>query len=190
MLKDLLKSIAKKENLPPYVIFQEISLEDMCVQYPTNMEEMTQITGVGTGKAQKYGKPFIDLIRRYVEDNEIERPQDLVVKSVINKSGLKVYIIQNIDRKISFEDISKAKNLTKDELLTEIESIIFSGTKLDINYYIDETVDIYHQEEIMEYLMNTELDSLETAIKDLGEDEYTMEEIRLMRIKFLSDMGN
>ena len=190
LLKDLLKSIAKKENLPPYVIFQEISLEDMCVQYPTNMEEMTQITGVGAGKAQKYGQPFIDLIRRYVEENEIERPQDLVVKSVINKSGLKVYIIQNIDRKISFEDIAKAKNLSKEDLLTEIESIIFSGTKLDINYYIDETIDMYHQEEIMEYLMNSELDSLETAIKDLGEDEYTMEEIRLMRIKFLSDMGN
>lgn len=190
LLKDLLKSIAKKENLPPYVIFQEISLEDMCVQYPTNMEEMTQITGVGAGKAQKYGQPFIDLIRRYVEENEIERPQDLVVKSVINKSGLKVYIIQNIDRKISFEDIAKAKNLSKEDLLTEIESIIFSGTKLDINYYIDETIDMYHQEEIMEYLMNSELDSLETAIKDLGEDEYSMEEIRLMRIKFLSDMGN
>jgi len=116
MLKDLLKSIAKKENLPPYVIFQEISLEDMCVQYPTKMDEMTQITGVGAGKAQKYGQPFIDLIRKYVEDNEIERPQDLVVKSVINKSGLKVYIIQNIDRKISFEDIAHAKNLTKEEL--------------------------------------------------------------------------
>ncbi len=190
MLKDLLKSIAKKENLPPYVIFQEISLEDMCVQYPTKMDEMTQITGVGAGKAQKYGQPFIDLIRKYVEDNEIERPQDLVVKSVINKSGLKVYIIQNIDRKISFEDIARAKNLTKEELLTEIESIIFSGTKLDLSYYIEETIDIYHQEEIIDYLMNTEIDSLETALKDLGEDEYTMEEIRIMRIKFLSDMGN
>ncbi|MBP7102069.1 MAG: DNA helicase RecQ [Bacteroidales bacterium] len=190
MLKDLLKSIAKKENLPPYVIFQEISLEDMCVHYPTKMDELTQITGVGAGKAQKYGQAFINLIRKYVEDNEIERPQDLVVKSVINKSGLKVYVIQNIDRKISFEDIAIAKNLTKDELLTEIESIIFSGTKLDINYYIDETIDLYHQEEIMDYLMNTELDSLETALRDLGEDEYSLEEIRLMRIKFLSDMGN
>lgn len=190
MLKDLLKSIAKKENLPPYVIFQEVSLEDMCVHYPIKIDELTQITGVGAGKAQKYGQAFINLIRKYVEDNEIDRPQDLVVKSVINKSGLKVYIIQNIDRKISFEDIAIAKNLTKDELLTEIESIIFSGTKLDINYYIDETIDLYHQEEIMDYLMNTELDSLETALRDLGEDEYSLEEIRLMRIKFLSDMGN
>ena len=190
MLKDLLKSIAKRENLPPYVIFQEISLEDMCVQYPTKIDEMTQITGVGAGKAQKYGQPFIELIKKYVEDNEIERPQDLVVKSVINKSGLKVYIIQNIDRKISFEDIARAKNLTKEELLTEIESIIYSGTKLDINYYIEETIDIYHQEEILEYLMTTEIDSLENALKDLGENEYTMEELRIMRIKFLSDNGN
>jgi len=190
MLKDLLKHIAKKENLPPYVIFQDISLEDMCIQYPTKMDEMTQITGVGTGKAQKYGQPFIDLIKKYVEDNEIERPQDLVIKSVINKSGLKVYIIQNIDAKISFEDIAIAKSLTLDELLTEIESIVMSGTKLDINYYIEQTIDIYHQEEILDYLMNTEIDSLEQAIKDLGEDEYTLEELRIMRIKFLSDMGN
>ncbi len=190
MLKDLLKNIAKKENLPPYVIFQDISLEDMCVQYPTNMNEMTQITGVGIGKAQKYGQPFIDLIKKYIDDNEIERPQDLVVKSVINKSGLKVYIIQNIDAKISFEDIAIAKNITKDELLTEIESIVMSGTKLDINYYIDETIDIYHQEEIIDYLMNTEVDSLDNALKELGEDEYTLEKIRIMRIKFLSDIGN
>ena len=162
----------------------------MCIQYPTKMDEMTQITGVGTGKAQKYGQPFIDLIKKYVEDNEIERPQDLVIKSVINKSGLKVYIIQNIDAKISFEDIAIAKSLTLDELLTEIESIVMSGTKLDINYYIEQTIDIYHQEEILDYLMNTEIDSLEQAIKDLGEDEYTLEELRIMRIKFLSDMGN
>ncbi len=190
MLKDLLKHIAKKENLPPYVIFQETSLEDMCVQYPINMEEMTQITGVGVGKAQKYGQPFINLIKKYVEDNEIDRPQDLVVKSVINKSSLKVYIIQNIDRKISFEDIARAKNLTKEELLTEIESIVYSGTKLDIDYYIEEAIDIYHQEEIMEYLLETQVDSIENALNDLGEDEYTMEEIRIMRIKFLSDKGN
>ncbi len=190
MLKDLLKVIAKREKLPPYVIFQENSLEDMCIQYPTNMEEMTQITGVGVGKAQKYGQPFIDLIKKYVEDNEIERPQDIVVKSVINKSGLKVYIIQNIDRKIDLEDIAVAKSLTMDELLTEIESIVISGTKINIDYYIDEYVDIYHREEILEYLCETEVDNVETAQKELGEDEYTLEEIRLMRIKFLSDKGN
>jgi len=190
MLKDLLKKISKQENLPPYVVFQETSLEDMCIQYPTNMEEMTQISGVGVGKAQKYGQPFIDLIRKYVEDNEIERPQDIIVKSVINKSGMKVYIIQNIDRKISMEDIAVAKSLTMEELLSEIESIVISGTKINIDYYINENVDIYHREEIMEYLHETQEDSLENALVELGEDEYTLEEIRLMRIKFLSDRGN
>ncbi len=190
MLKDLLKTIAKKENHPPYVIFQENSLEDMCVQYPTTIEEMTQITGVGAGKAQKYGGPFVSLIRKYVEDNEIERPQDLVVKSPINKSHLKVYIIQNIDRRIDFEDIANAKKLSMDELLTEVEHIVTSGTKLNINYYIDENIDEFHQEEIMEYLQTAEKDDLEQALRELGEDEYTLEELRLMRIKFLSDVGN
>jgi ATP-dependent DNA helicase RecQ len=190
MLKDLLKKTAKQENLPPYVVFQETSLEDMCIQYPTTMEEMTQISGVGLGKAQKYGQPFIDLIRKYVEDNEIERPQDIVVKSIVNKSGLKVYIIQNIDRKIDLEDIAKAKNLTLDELLSEMESIVISGTKINIDYYIENSIDMYHREEIMEYLQEKQEDSLEDALMELGEEEYTMDEIRLMRIKFLSDKGN
>jgi ATP-dependent DNA helicase RecQ len=190
MLKDLLKTIAKNENLPPYVVFQETSLEDMCVHYPTTMEEMTQIIGVGTGKAQKYGKPFINLIRKYVEDNEIERPQDIIVKSTLNKSGIKVYIIQNIDRKINLEDIAIAKNLTMNELLSEIESIVISGTKINIDYYIDGYIDAYRREEIMEYLCEKQEDSLEEVLEELGEDEYTMEEIRLMRIKFLSDKGN
>ena len=190
MLKDMVKTLAKKENLPPYVIFQDTSLEDMCVQYPTTLEEMTQITGVGIGKAQKYGKPFVALIRKYVEDNEIERPQDLVVKSAINKSGLKVSIIQNIDRRIDFEDIAASKKLTMDELLTVIERIVISGIKLDINYYIDEVIDEGRQEEIMDYLQNSESDDLEKALVELGEDDYTLEELRLMRIKFLSDVGN
>ena len=190
MLKDMLKALAKKENLPPYVIFQESSLEDMCVQYPTTLEEMTQITGVGIGKAQKYGKPFVNLIRKYVEDNEIERPQDLVVKSAINKSGLKVFIIQNIDRRIDFEDIAASKKLTMDELLTVIERIVISGTKLNINYYIDEVIDEGRQEEIMEYLQSSESDDLEVALRELGEDDYTLDELRLMRIKFISDVGN
>ncbi|MDR1181211.1 MAG: DNA helicase RecQ [Bacteroidales bacterium] len=190
MLKDLLKTIAKRENLPPYVIFQETSLEDMCVHYPTTVEEMTQITGVGTGKAQKYGKPFADLIRKYVEDNEIERPQDIVIKSAINKSGMKVYIIQNIDRKINLEDIAIAKNLTMDELLSEIESIVISGTKINIDYYIEQSIDLYRREEIMEYLHEKQEDSLDEVLSELGEEEYTMDEIRLMRIKFLSDSGN
>ncbi len=151
---------------------------------------MTQITGVGIGKAQKYGKPFVDLIRKYVEDNEIERPQDLVVKSAINKSGLKVHIIQNIDRRIDFEDIAASQKLTMDELLTVIERIVISGTKLDINYYIDEVIDEERQEEIMEYLQSSESDDLEVALRELGEDFYTLEELRLMRIKFISDVGN
>ncbi|MCX6234768.1 MAG: DNA helicase RecQ [Bacteroidetes bacterium] len=190
LLKDLRKEISRKENLPPFVIFQDPSLEDMAIQYPVTEEELRQITGVGAGKAQKYGKPFLELIRQYVEENEIIRPNDMVVKSVVNKSGLKVFIIQNIDRKISLEDLAYAKNLNFDELLLEIESIVSSGTKLDITYYIDEYVDPYHQEEIYEYFREAETDSVEHALADLGEDEYTGEEIRLMRIKFMSELGN
>ena len=190
MLKDLRKTIAQKENIPPFVIFQDPSLEDMCIQYPTTIEEMTHISGVGIGKAQKYGQPFIELIKQYVEENEIIRPQDFVVKSVINKSALKVYIIQNIDRKINFEDIAIAKGIDMDELLTEIESIVASGTKLDIDYYIDETIEPYHQDDILDYFANSETDSVEEALEQLGEDEYTLEEIRIMKIKFISDVGN
>ncbi|MDD3743801.1 MAG: DNA helicase RecQ [Lentimicrobiaceae bacterium] len=190
MLKDLRKVISRKENLPPFVIFQDPSLEDMAIQYPVSTEELTQITGVGAGKANKYGKPFIDLIKTYVEENEIIRPMDMVVKSVVNKSGLKVYIITNIDRKISLEDIAFAKNMTIGELLTEIERIVSSGTKLDLNYYVNEYVDPYHQEEIYDYFREAESDSIEAALMELGEDEFNEEEIRLMRIKFMSDLGN
>lgn len=190
MLKDLRKSISKEENLPPFVIFQDPSLEDMCIQYPTTMEEMTHIAGVGVGKAQKYGKRFIELIRNYVEENEIQRPQDFVVKSVVNKSANKVFIIQGIDRKIDFEDIAIAKGLEFDELLTEMEMIVASGTKINIDYYIDEEIEEYHQEEILEYFANAESDSVEKALEELGEDEYTIEDIRIMRIKYLSDVGN
>ncbi|MDP3463797.1 MAG: DNA helicase RecQ [Bacteroidales bacterium] len=190
MLKDLRKAISKKENLPPFVIFQDPSLEDMAIQYPITNEELTQIVGVGTGKAQKYGDPFLKLIRQYVEENEIIRPNDMVVKSVVNKSGLKVYIIQNIDRKLPLEDIAYAKNLSMDELLNEIESIVASGTKIDISYYINDYVDEYHQEEIYDYFHEAESDSIEKALLELGESEFTEEEIRLMRIKFMSEIGN
>jgi ATP-dependent DNA helicase RecQ len=190
MLKDLRKAISKKENLPPFIIFQDPSLEDMAIQYPVKMDELTQIIGVGQGKAAKYGEPFLKLIRQYVEENDITRPNDMVVKSVINKSGLKVYIIQNIDRKLSLEDIAYAKNLSFDELLTELESIVASGTRIDISYYIDEFVDEYHQQDIFDYFSEAESDSIETALETLGEPEYTEEEIRLMRIKFMSDVGN
>ena len=190
LLKDLRKEISRKENLPPFVIFQDPSLEDMAIQYPISVDELHQITGVGTGKAQKYGEPFLELIAQYVEENDIIRPNDMVVKSVVNKSGLKVYIIHNIDRKLGLEDIATAKSLTISELLTEIERIVSSGTKLDIKYYIDEYVDEYHQEEIFEYFHEADSDSVEDALAALGEDEYTEEEIRLMRIKFMSEVGN
>ena len=190
MLKDLRKAISKKENLPPFVIFQDPSLEDMAIQYPIKEEELQQITGVGAGKAQKYGKPFLELIAQYVEENDIIRPMDMVVKSVVNKSGLKVYIIKNIDRKISLDDIADAKDLSLGELLVEIERIVASGTKIDINYYINEHIDEYHQEEIYEYFHEAESDSVEDALKELGEDEFPEEEIRLMRIKFMSEVGN
>lgn len=190
LLKDLRKTISQKENLPPYIIFQDPSLEDMCIQYPTNIEEMTHISGVGAGKAQKYGQPFADLIKKYVVENEIERPLDLVVKSVVKKSAIKVYIIQSIDRKINFEDIAVAKGLDLDELLTEIENIVASGTKIDIDYYIDEYIDVIHQDEILDYFADAETDSAEKALDLLGEEEYTLEEIRIMRIKYMSDVGN
>ncbi|MBE0663034.1 MAG: DNA helicase RecQ [Bacteroidales bacterium] len=190
LLKDLRKDISRKESLPPFVIFQDPSLEDMATQYPVTIDELKHITGVGIGKAQKYGKPFVELIGQYVEENEIIRPLDMVVKSVVNKSGLKVYIIQNIDRKIALEDIAYAKNLTIDELLSEVERIVSSGTKIDLNYYVNEYIDPYHQEEIFDYFKEAESDSIQDALKTLGEDEYSEEEIRLMRIKFMSELGN
>ena len=190
MLKDLRKDISKEENLPPFVIFQDPSLEDMAIQYPITEEELTQIVGVGAGKATKYGNPFIDLIKQHVEEYDITRPNDMVIKSVINKSGLKVYIIKSIDRKLPLKDIAQAKNLQLSEMLTEIERIVASGTKLDISYYIDEYVDEYHQEEIYDYFSEAETDSVEEALAKLGESEFTEEEIRMMRIKYLSEVGN
>lgn len=190
LLKDLVKKTAKAKGLPPYVIFQEPSLEEMSIQYPITMDEMTKISGVGSGKAIKYGKPFVELIKKYVEENDIERPVDMVIKSVVNKSGLKVYIIQNIDRKIGLKEMAKSKNLTLPKLLTEIETIVESGTKININYYIDDLMDEEKQDEILEYFKESETDSVEVALKELGENDYTEEEIRVMRIKFLSDFGN
>ncbi|MCE3277942.1 MAG: recQ [Bacteroidetes bacterium] len=189
-LKDLLKQTAHKLKLPPYVIFQEVSLEEMAIQYPIKMDELVNITGVGQGKAQKFGKPFLDLISKYVEENEIERPLDMVVKSIINKSGLKVYVIQNIDRKLPLEDIASSKGLSLTDLITEIESIVHSGTKVNITYYINDILDEDKQEEAMEYFKESDTDSVAIALKELGEDEYTEEEIRLMRIKFMSEFGN
>lgn len=190
-LKSLRKSIATREKLPAYVIFDESSLKDMTLQYPCSVEELSHCAGVGINKAQKYGKPFIDLIRQYVEDNDIERPQDIVVKSAINKSGIKVYIIQAIDRRKSLEDIAQGKGLSMDELLTEMEHIISSGAKLNIDYYINENIDPEHQEELLDYWRNSESDSLEEAYEEFASDpDYTEEEIRLMRIKFMADFGH
>jgi len=190
LLKDLRKKISKKKELPPFVIFQDPSLEDMSIQYPITMEELTKISGVGQGKAKRYGKEFIDLIKKYVEENEIERPQDMVVKTVANKSALKVHIIQSIDRKVSLEDIAESKGLEMTEILTEIEAIINSGTKLNINYYIDEVLDKDHQDEVFDYFAEAENESIEHALEVLGEDEYSEDDIRLIRIKFISDMGH
>ncbi len=190
LLKDLRKEISREENLPPFVIFQDPSLEDMTIQYPITEEELRQISGVGVGKAAKYGTPFLELITDYVEENEITRPNDMVIKSVVNKSGLKVYIIQSIDRKLPLDDIAYGKNLTLSELLKEIEHIVSSGTKLDISYYIDNKVDEYHQEEIYDYFLEAETDSVQDALDELGEAEFNEEEVRLMRIKFISEIGN
>ncbi len=190
MLKDLVKQVAKQKNLPPYVIFQEPSLDEMATNYPITLEELKNISGVGSGKASKFGQPFVDLIKKYVDENEIERPMDLVIKSVVNKSGLKVYFIQNIDRKISLQDMGKAKGLTLKEIIGELETIVSSGTRIDINYYINEVIDQDRQEEVFDYFRSAKSDSVEEALQELGEDEYSEEDIRLMRIKFMSEVGN
>ena len=190
MLKDLRKKVAKQHGLPPFVIFQDPSLEDMAVQYPITFEEMQNITGVGVGKARKFGEEFIKLIKAYVEEKEIIRPQDMIVKGVASKSGNKIFIIQSIDRKMDFEDIARAKDLDFDELLTEIEGIVNSGTKLDISYYLKGFMDEDKIEDIYLYFKeDAESDSLDMAIEELGAD-YTEEEIRLVRIKFMCEQGN
>lgn len=191
MLKDLRKKIAKKKNLPPFVVFQDPSLEDMAIQYPISIDELQNITGVGAGKAKRYGKEFIELIKTYVEDKEIIRPQDMVVKSVANKSLLKVFIIQSIDRKMDLDDIAQAKNLEFNELLNEVEAIVNSGTRINIDYYIQSTIDEEKVDEIYDYFKDeAETESIEEALDYLGEEDFTEDEIRLVRIKFISELGN
>jgi ATP-dependent DNA helicase RecQ len=189
ILKDLRKKVAKKHNLPPYVIFQDPSLEAMATTYPITIDELQNITGVGAGKAKRYGDEFIAVIRRHVEDNEIERPEDLRVRSVANKSRIKISIIQAIDRKIDLDELANSKCMEFGELLDEIEAIVYSGTKINIDYFINEVIDEDHQEDIFEYFKEADSDSLSEAIKELG-SEYSEEEIRMMRIKFLSELGN
>jgi ATP-dependent DNA helicase RecQ len=190
ILKDLRKKISKIKDVPPFVIFQDPSLEDMAIQYPITLDELQNVSGVGAGKAQRYGEEFIEVIKKYVEEKEIIRPLDMVVKSVVNKSGIKVYIIQSIDKKRSLEDIADAKGLEMGELLSEVEAIVNSGTRLNLEYYISTVIDEERQQDIFSYFKEeAESDSLEDAIKELG-NEFEEEEIRLMRIKFLSEMGN
>ncbi|MEJ6615370.1 MAG: DNA helicase RecQ [Crocinitomicaceae bacterium] len=188
-LLDLRKSLSKQKDIPPFVIFQEPSLKDMCFQYPITVEELTNIQGVGHGKASRYGQPFIALIKRYVEDNDIDRPQDLVMKSVVNKSGLKVQLIQNIDRKLPLDDIAGGQGKTVDEVIDEIEQIVTSGTRVNINYYIDDILDQETQEDIYEYFSEAETDDLQAAYDEFDGD-YSEEELRLVRIKFMSEMAN
>jgi ATP-dependent DNA helicase RecQ len=190
ILKDLRKKISKLKDVPPFVIFQDPSLEDMAIQYPITIDELQNISGVGAGKAQRYGKEFVEIIKKYVEEKEIIRPLDMVVKSVVNKSGIKVYIIQSIDMKRPLEDIAEAKGLEINELISEIEAIVNSGTRINLDYYINMAIDEERQHDIYSYFREeAESDSLEEAIAELG-NEFEEDEIRLMRIKFLSEMGN
>lgn len=189
MLRDLRKKAAKKFGVPPFVVFQDPSLEDMALKYPITIDEMSNMHGVGEGKAKKYGKDFVDLIKKYVDENDIMRPDDLVVKSTGANSVNKLYIIQNIDRKLSLTDIARGKGLKMDDLVKEMEQIVYAGTKLNIKYWIDEILDDDQQEEIHHYFMEAETDSIEVALKEFDGD-YDLDELRLMRIKFISEVAN
>ncbi len=189
-LEDLRKREAKKKGVPTWAVFQDVSIQEMATSYPVNMEELSNISGVSLGKAQKYGKAFVELIKKYVDDNEIERPSDFIVRQVANKSRTKVQIIQSIDRKMPLEDIQRTNSLTRDELLEELDIIVGSGTKLDLQYYLDSLIDESIQEEIYEYFMQAQTDSFLEAYHALKEDDITAEEIQLVRIKFLSDIAN
>ena len=189
ILKDLRRKIAKQHGLPTYVIFQEPSLDAMATTYPITIEELQNIPGVGPGKAKRYGQEFIELIKKYVDENEIERPEDMRVRTVANKSKNKIELITAIDRKVPLDALAESKDLEFDELLDELEAIVYSGTKINVSYYIDETIDNDIEEDIFEYFKESESDDIETAMQELG-DDYTEEEIRLVRIKFLSEMGN
>lgn len=188
-LKDLRKKVAKKMGVPPYTVFMDPSLEDMTVQYPVTIQEIAKIYGVGEGKARKYGKDFADFIKKYVEENDIERTQDMVLKQVANKSSHKVFIIQSTDKKLDLEDIAKAKNLEMDELLKEMESIVYQGTKLNIDYYIEENIDEDLVDEFMKFMKDSESDSMKIITAEFG-DDLTDEELRMLRIKFISDVAN
>lgn len=190
MLKALRKKVAKEKNLPPYVIFQDPSMEEMATTYPTTQQEMAQINGVGMGKVQKFGKPFIELISRYVEENEIETAKDVVIKSTVNKSKIKIFIIQQVDRKVSLDEIAEVKDLALADVIEEVEHICYSGTKLNLDYYINQVIDRERQRDIYDYFMTAETDNIATALHEFDGDEVSEEELRLMRIKFLSELAN
>lgn len=190
MLRDLRRKESKRHDVPPFVIFQDPSLEDMATHYPITMDDMSNISGVSKGKAMRYGRPFLELIKQYVEENNIDRPNDFVMKQVANKSKVKINIIQGIDRKVPMEDLAEANNLSMEELYQEMYAIVLSGTKVNIDYYIDENLDEYAREEIEDYFMDAETDALEEAYKELQDEDITMEEIQLVRIKFMSDKAN
>jgi ATP-dependent DNA helicase RecQ len=190
MLKDLRQKEAKRKSLPPFVIFLENSLQDMATLYPTTPDEMTRCQGVSKGKAIKYGKPFLELIAQYVEENDIQKPDDFVMKSVVNKSSNKIKIIQEVDKKIPLETIARTKDLRLDALLEEMETITASGTKLNLDYAISDMLDEYEQEEIIDYFKSCETSSLEVAQQELSDSNYNWEQLKIMRIKFLSVYGN
>jgi ATP-dependent DNA helicase RecQ len=189
MLKDLRQKEAKKKALPPFVIFLENSLQDMATMYPTTMEELEKCQGVSKGKAIRYGKPFIELIAKYVEDNNIEKLEEFVMKSVVNKSGNKVFLIQNVDKRIPLETIAKNKGWRMDEMLEEMETIAASGTKLRLDYAIDEWLDEHEQEEIIDYFKSCSTSDLKVAQQELEDGNYSWEQLKIMRIKFLSEYG-
>ena len=188
-LKELQKEVAKEMGLPPYVIFQQTSLEDMAFKYPMNMEEMENISGVGKNKAKKFGKPFITLISEYVAENNIERPDDLVLKSVVNKSAKKIHIIQNIDKKVPLEDIAKGQGMDYQELLDELEAIVCSGTQVDLMYYIDELIDEEGREDIYDFLKTEDTGNIDKAV-DEYDGEFSHEEMKVFQIQFMSDVAN
>ncbi len=190
LLKGLRKKVAHQKDLPPYVIFQDPSLEEMATTYPTTEAELAQINGVGMGKVRKFGKPFLEAIDKYVEENDIVTASEVVIKSSVNKSKIKIFIIQQIDRKVDLDEIAEAQNISFEQLLDEIENICYSGTKLNIDYYIDDILDLDKQDDIIEYFLNSDTDSIEAALEDEDNDDYSEEELRLMRIKFLSEYAN
>lgn len=189
ILKELRKKVAMDKEVPPFVVFQEPSLQEMCLHYPITLDELKNISGVGVGKANRFGKPFVNVIAKYVEENQIDRPQDVIVKSLVNKSGIKIHIITNTDKKIDLEDIAQAKNLSIDQLITEMETIVSSGTRINIGYYIDDMLDEESQEEVFDYFMEANTDCVDVAYEEFDGD-YDLEELRLMRIKFMSEVAN